>query len=65
MTEFKADLNIMIRACNMLSYLSAFEHLRKPIVDAKAVTALAAALDGHKNIPRIKALAGKALKCLV
>ena len=51
--------------CIMLKSLSSFENLRKPIVDAKAATALANAIERHGDEPSVQEYARKAIKKLV
>jgi hypothetical protein len=65
MNEFHADAVVMSGACQLLTNLCRFPQVREAISDANAVTALAVACDFHKNIPRIRTLAGAALKLLV
>jgi hypothetical protein len=48
----------------MLIYLSAFEQLRKPIVDAKAITSLAVVFDHRKDNPDIQKSARITMKML-
>jgi hypothetical protein len=65
MNEFHSDAVVMSGACQLLTNLCCFPQVRGAIADANAVTALAVAYDSHKEFPRIRALAGAALKLLV
>jgi hypothetical protein len=65
MKEFQGDANVTYDACDMLESLSSFEHLRKVMVDAKAATALANAIERHGDNPDIQKLARKAMKQLL
>lgn len=67
MKEFHADEDAMKNACWMLRNLSCFEQLKKQIVDAKALSALASAFDfdGHKDNPDIQKPARQAILLLV
>lgn len=67
MKQFHADADAMKNACWMLRNLSCFEQLKKQIVDAKALSALACAFDfdGHKDNPDIQKPARQAIFMLV
>jgi hypothetical protein len=65
MKEFRAEADVTTRACSMLLSLSDFEHLRKPIVNAKAITALAYAIERHGDEPSVQEYARKAMKQLM
>jgi hypothetical protein len=65
MAEFKHDQDIMIRACELLRNLAAFEELREAIVDAKALTALCAAIESQKNNPLIQNVVRQTMKLLL
>jgi hypothetical protein len=67
MKEFHADADAMTNSCWMLRNLSCFEQLKKQIVDAKALLALASAFDfdGHKDNPDIQKPARQAILLLV
>ena len=65
MEEFRDVADVIKCACALLMSLSDFEHLRKMIVDAKAITALAHAIDSHEDEPHIQWYARKAIKKLV
>jgi hypothetical protein len=54
MKEFQADVNVTEVACIVLKHLSGYMQVRKPIVDAKAVTALGYAIEGHGDNPKIQ-----------
>jgi hypothetical protein len=65
MTEFKANQLIVLRACQMLRNLSCCRLLRNLMFEASAVTALAAAIDGHKDNPAIQQAARSTIKRLI
>ena len=67
MKNFHADADAMKNACCMFLNLSCFEQLRKQIVHAKALSALASAFDfdGHKDNPDIQTPARRAILMLV
>ena len=65
MKEFQDDAHITKYACLTLKFLSSFENLRKPMVDAKAATALANAIERHGDNPDIQELAREAMKQLM
>ena len=65
MKEFRAEADVTARACAMFMSLSDFESLRKVIIDAKAVTALAYAIERHRDEPHVQEYARKAIKKLV
>jgi hypothetical protein len=67
MKQFHTDADAMKNACWLLQNLSCFEQLRKQIVDAKALSALASAFDfdGHKDNPDIQKPARQAIFMLV
>jgi hypothetical protein len=62
---FQDDADITKFACDMLKSLSDFEDLRNPIVNAKAITALAYAIERHGDEPSVQEYARKAIKKLV
>ena len=65
MAEFKHDQDIMLRACELVRNLAAFEELREAIVDAKALTALCAAIESQKNNPLIQNVVRQTMKLLL
>jgi hypothetical protein len=65
MAEFKHDEDVMICACNMLWNVCCFHQLRETIVDAKVFSALASALESHKDNHDIQEAAREAMKLLL
>lgn len=65
MKDFSDDDAIMLWTCKMLKKLSRSEELRKPLVDANVITALAIAIDGHKTHAGIQKDVREALKFLL
>jgi hypothetical protein len=65
MKEFQHDAEVTKNACELMWNLSHFEHLRTPIVNANAVSALVAAIDGHKDNPDIQEDAREAVMMLL
>lgn len=65
MKEYQADKDVMVHACVMLRNLSRFQYLSDRIVDAKAVSALASAIESHRNTPDIQKPARSAMRRLM
>jgi hypothetical protein len=65
MTAFKDNQHITLRACQMLRNFCRCPALRNLVFEANAVTALAAAIDGHKDNPHIQQAARSTMKHLV
>jgi len=65
MQDFAEDDAIILWTCKMLKKLCRSEELRKPLVDANVITALAIALDGHKKHAGIQRDVREALKFLL
>lgn len=65
MKEFQDDDNLILWTCKMLKKLCRSEELRKPLVDANVITALAVALDGHKSHAGIQRDVREAMKFLL
>jgi hypothetical protein len=65
MKEFQTDADAMENACWMMWNLCQFKQLRKPVVDAKALSAIAFAFDSHHGNLGIQAPARQAILMLV
>jgi hypothetical protein len=65
MAEFKRDEEIMINACEMLDKVCCFPQLRESIVDAKGFSALAFAIESHRDNHDIQKAARAAMKKLM
>jgi hypothetical protein len=65
MAEFKHDEDVMLSACGMLNYACRFHQLREMIVDAKGISALASALESHRDNHDIQEIARAAMKLLM
>jgi hypothetical protein len=65
MKDFLADPDVLRDACGLMWNLSDFAHLRDPIVNSKAVTALGSAIEIHRDDANIQGVARKALVTLL
>lgn len=65
MTAFKENQHIILRGCQMLQNFCRCRMLRIFMLEARAVTALAAAIDGHKDNRHIQQAARSTMKGLL
>jgi hypothetical protein len=65
MAEFKHDEGVMMRACWILNKVCCFHQLRETIVDAKGISALASAIESHRDNHAIQKIARATMKVLM
>ena len=65
MKNFQTDADVTSYASDFMESISFFEHLRKPIVDAKAITVLASIYDHYEHMPDIRNSSCEAMKKLL
>ena len=65
MKNFQTDADVTNDTSDFIRNVSFFEHLRKPIVDAKAITVLASIYDHYKHMPDIRKRSCEAMRKLL
>jgi hypothetical protein len=65
MIAFQADAEVMTVSCEMLLSLSHFSHLRDPLIDATALSALGSAFESHKENTSLRMAARQAVLMLL
>jgi hypothetical protein len=65
MIAFQADAEVMAVSCEMLLSLAHFSHLRDPLIDATALSALGYAFESHKEKASLRRAARQAVLMLL